>query len=224
MCFSAGASFGASAILGVVGAIAISKAKTSPERLFAATPLLFAVQQFTEGMLWLSLKNPGLEPYQSFFTYTFLVFAMMVWPTWIPYTIRRLEKDENQKKIMNVLLSLGIVISLGIGYVLVVYPVQVMTGNHHLHYMFDFPAVTKSFIWLFTILYCMTTIVTPFISSIKRMRWLGFIFLASWLFALFFYNGFVVSIWCYFAAVMSIVVVWIVAGISKKQLAVEVLQ
>ncbi|MGZ5219533.1 MAG: hypothetical protein ACXWC7_05630, partial [Chitinophagaceae bacterium] len=72
MCFSAGASFGASALLGVIGAVTITKAKTIPQRLFATIPLVFAVQQLSEGMLWLSLKNPALEAGQSFFTYAFL--------------------------------------------------------------------------------------------------------------------------------------------------------
>ena len=57
MCFSATASFGASAVLGAIGIIAVAKAKTKPQRLFATIPLIFAVQQLTEGLLWLSLKN-----------------------------------------------------------------------------------------------------------------------------------------------------------------------
>jgi hypothetical protein len=57
MCFSAGASVGASAVLAGVGVAAIKNSGKSPQRLFAVTPLLFAVQQFVEGFIWLSLIN-----------------------------------------------------------------------------------------------------------------------------------------------------------------------
>lgn len=215
MCFSAGASFGASALLGVVGAVTITKAKTTPQRLFATIPFVFSVQQLSEGMLWLSLKNPGLEAGQSFFTYTFLVFAMMVWPVWIPFTIRLLEKDERTKRIMSILIGIGVVVFVGIGCILLLYPVHVMASHHHLHYRFDFPPQVKNLIWLFNLLYFIATILAPFISGIKRMKWLGVIFLASYLFAIIFYKGFVVSVWCYFAAILSIVVLWIIAGLRK---------
>jgi hypothetical protein len=223
MCFSAGASFGASALLGVTGAVTITKAKTIPQRLFATIPLVFAVQQLAEGMLWLSLKNPGLEAGQSFFTYAFLVFAMMVWPVWIPFTIGRLEKDAKKRRIMNILLSTGVVVFIGIGCVLFLYPVQVVATHHHLHYRFDFPPMVKNLIWLFDLLYFTATILTPFISGVKRMKWLGIIFFISYLFAVVFYSGFVVSVWCYFAAILSFVVLWIIAGQQKPRSTLSVL-
>ena len=218
MCFSAGASFGASALLGIAGAVAVTKAKTIPQRFFATIPFVFSVQQLAEGLLWLSIKNPGLGAGQSFFTYAFLVFAMMVWPVMIPFTIGLLERDAKRKKMMNVLLGIGITVFIGIGCVLLFYPVHVVAAHHHLHYRFDFPLVVKKLVWLFDILYFMATIITPFISSSKRMKWLGIIFLVSYLFAIIFYKGFVVSVWCYFAALLSIVVIWIVAGVSKPAL------
>ena len=218
MCFSAGASFGASALLGAIGAVAIVKARTTPQRLFATIPFVFAVQQLAEGMLWLSLKNESLTTWQSFFTYIFLAFAMMVWPVWIPFTLRLLEKDVKRKKIMNLLLSVGTIVSIGVGCVLLIFGVQVVPSHHHLHYNVDFPPQTKDLVIPFTLLYFIATIITPFISGIKRMKWLGFVFLISYLFAIIFYNGFVVSVWCYFAAILSIVVCWILAGLRKTGL------
>ena len=42
------------------------------------------------------------------------------------------------------------------------------------------------------------------------MKLLGIVFTAAYLFAIYFYNGAVLSVWCYFAALLSIVVLWIV--------------
>ena len=103
MCFSAGASFGASAILSVIGTAAIMKARTIPQGLFAGIPIIFSIQQLAEGMLWLSLKDPGLATWQPFFTYTFLIFAILFWPVWVPFTIYKLETDTKRRKALRIL-------------------------------------------------------------------------------------------------------------------------
>lgn len=216
MCFSAGASFGASAVLGMIGAGGVVKAKTVSQGLFATIPFAFSLQQLSEGMLWLSFKHPGLEAGQSFFIYTYLVFAMMIWPIWIPITIRLFEKDNKRKKIMNLLLGIGVIVSGGVGCILLLYRVQAIPAHHHIHFMVDFPPVIKNLIWLFNLLYIMATVVTPFVSSIKRMKWLGIVFLIAYLFAVIFYAGFVLSVWCYFAALLSAIVIWIISGIQRE--------
>ena len=229
MCFSATASFGASAILGAVGIMAVAKARTKPQKAFATIPLIFAIQQSTEGLLWLSMSNSDMVAWQSLLTYIYLVFAMAIWPLWVPFTIRLLEKDRRNKKIMNVLVGIGAVVAVCVVLVLSLYPVRAMTPectgcpftstpslNQHIHYRFSFPPVPKGLIMAFTVLYILATIITPFISSIKKMKWLGFAFLASYLFAVIFYNGFVVSVWCFFAALLSMVVLWIILEQRKK--------
>jgi hypothetical protein len=229
MCFSATASFGASAVLGTIGIIAVAKAKTNPQRVFACIPLFFAVQQLAEGFLWLSLKDPDFAAWQPFLTYTFLVFAMAVWPFWIPFTIWLLEKDVKRKKRINVFVWIGAFIAVGVGAVLFSYPVEVITpfcptcpggspiplAKQHLHYEFAIPSLVKNLIVAFSVLYIAATIITPFVSGIKKMKWLGIVFLASYLFAISFYNGFVISVWCFFAALLSFVVLWIITDLRK---------
>lgn len=209
MCFSAGASFGASALLAGAGVVAIAKVKTFPQRLFALIPFMFSVQQFSEGMLWLSLKNQGLATGQSFFMYVFLLFAMVIWPVWIPFTIRLPEQDAKRKKIMNILLGIGIFVSAGSGSILLLYPVEVVSVHHHIHYRLVLPPAIKNIVWIFNVLYFLATTITPFVSGIKRMKWLGIVSVISFLVAIILYAGFVVSVWCYFAAILSIVIIWI---------------
>ncbi len=229
MCFSATASFGASAVLGAIGIVAVAKAKTKPQRLFASIPLVFAVQQLSEGFLWLSLKDPGLASWRTFLTYTFLVFAMAVWPFWISLTVRLLETNEKRKRIMNVLVGIGAFVAIGVSYILFSYPVEAITpfcptcpGSatplfmEHIHYEFAIPPLVKKLILVFDILYIMATIITPLISSIKKMKWLGIVFFGSYIFAVSFYHGFVISVWCFFAALLSFVVLWIISDLRKE--------
>ncbi len=229
MCFSATASFGASAVLGTIGIVSVAKARTPPQRVFGTIPLFFAIQQFMEGMLWLSLKDPDLASWQPFFTYTFLVFAMAVWPLWVPLTIRLLEKDARSKRIMNALVGIGALVAICVTLVLALYPVQAVAPacltcpfsstpalNEHLHYQFTFPRIPTGLIGAFSMLYILATIITPFISSIRKMKWLGIVFLVSYLFSVIFYNGYVISVWCFLAALLSFVVLWIIVDQRKN--------
>ncbi|MEO7924698.1 MAG: DUF6629 family protein [Chitinophagaceae bacterium] len=233
MCFSATASFGASAILGTIGIITVTKARTKPQRVFGTIPLLFAVQQLTEGLLWLSLKDNDLASWKSLLTYIYLVFAMAVWPFWISFTVWLMEKEAKNKRMMNTLVAVGTIVSIGVILVLSLYPVKVMmpfcptcplssaTGlNQHLHYEFTLPRVAKGLIGTFSVLYIIATIVTPLLSSIKKMKWLSIVFFGSYLFAVILYNGFVISIWCFFAGLLSFVVLWIILSLRKTKLKV----
>lgn len=210
MCFSAGASFGAAAVLSIVGAVAVIKAKTIPQGLFAAIPFIFSIQQVAEGMLWLSFNNDDM-PGRSFFTYVFLVFAIMFWPIWIPLTTRLLEKDVTRKKILTMILIAGIIVSAGFACIILFYPLEAVATHHHIQYKLDLPPAINNLMWLFNILYFTTTIISTFISSIKRMKLLGTVFIAAYLFAIYYYNGAVLSVWCYFAALLSIAILWIVS-------------
>jgi hypothetical protein len=210
MCFSAGASFGAAAVLSIVGAVAVIKARTVPEGMFAAIPFIFSIQQVAEGMLWLSFNNDDI-PGRSFFTYVFLVFAIIFWPIWIPLTTCFLEKDERRKKILTIILIFGVIVAAGFACIIMLYPLEAVASHHHIHYKLDLPPAINNLMWLFNILYFTTTIISTFISSIKRMKLLGTVFIAAYLFAIYFYNGAVLSVWCYFAALLSIVILWIVS-------------
>lgn len=220
MCFSAGASFGAAAVLSVVGAVAVIKAKTIPQGLFAAIPFIFSIQQVAEGMLWLSFNNEEI-PGRSFFTYVFLVFAIMFWPIWIPLTTRLLEKDVTRKKILGLILFFGVLVSAGFACIILFYPLEAVATDHHIHYRLDLPPAIDNLMWLFNLLYFTTTIISTFISSTKRMKLLGFVFIAAYLFAMYFYNGAVLSVWCYFAALMSVVILWIVSEFQSSLDATE---
>jgi hypothetical protein len=230
MCFSATASFGASAVLGAIGIIAVAKARTKPQKAFASIPLIFAVQQLTEGLLWLSLRNAEMASWQPFLTYAFLVFAMAVWPFWVPFTIWLLEAEVKRKKTIRLFVGIGAVVAAGVVVILSLYPVEVVTPycfncpgsataslRDHLHYEFSIPQLVKNLITAFSVLYIVATIITPFNSGIRKMRWLGIVFLASYLFAVTLYNGFVISVWCFFAALLSFVVLWIIMDLRKAR-------
>src|SRR5580698_3870435 len=84
MCFSASASFGASAVLAVIGVASIKQVQHKSQVVFACIPVFFSLQQFAEGMAWISFANPFNVVMNMYSTYTFLIFSQVVWPLWIP--------------------------------------------------------------------------------------------------------------------------------------------
>ena len=64
MCFSAEADFAVAAVVAPVGVASLRAAARPQELLFAALPLLLALHQLTEGVVWLGLQGdaPGRTP------------------------------------------------------------------------------------------------------------------------------------------------------------------
>ncbi len=93
MCFSAEASFAAGAVLTPAGIYCVRTALQRDRRTLALAviPIAFAVQQVFEGFVWVGLgrNDAGLTRAASL---GFLLFALVVWPAWIPFSIRPLEQ------------------------------------------------------------------------------------------------------------------------------------
>ena len=89
MCFSATASFLTASFLtgGLTGTIGIAAlAQTTGRRQWplAAMPLFFAVQQGTEGVLWLTLPVAPTGSLSSFLVILSLLMATVFWPIYVP--------------------------------------------------------------------------------------------------------------------------------------------
>ena len=212
MCFSAGASFAASAIIGTIGIVTLKKAKTNGEIPFASIPLLFAGQQGAEGMVWLGLSSGNSESWKHFPVYIFLIFAQLVWPVWVPFSVLRLENDRARRTIIKGILGVGVCASLYLLYCILVYDVRAEIHSEHILYTLSFPA---AFTWIISVFYFVPTVVTLFISSGKRIQLLGLAVLVSFVFSRIYFTEHLISVWCFFAGILSIIVFWIILTLKK---------
>lgn len=203
MCFSATASFGASAILLGIGTVSLKNTSNKNQKLLFSIPLIFSIQQFLEGMLWLSINDQTNFFGTNFFSYTFLFIAQVLWPIFIPYSIRRNEVQANRRKIISILLGLGIIHALYFGYGLINYPIFTEVSNSHLLYKMEFKSAN---IWYGGIFYILATGISPFISSIKKMNLIGLLILITYAISFLFYRNYIVSVWCYFATIISVII------------------
>jgi len=215
MCFSAEASFGAAAVIAVVGMVSIKKSSTQAQRVFAVIPLFFAIQQFLEGWIWIVLANPEYLPWKQFLTIGYLIFVWVVWPLYVPFSMVLLERKIARRKILYVFLGLGLVLTIICLYILIFHHIEAVEARLHIHYFIDNP---PSFAWLYGILYLVPTVVSFFISSIKKFWIMGLVLLSSYIFSIIVYAGNVLSVWCFFGAVSSVLVLWYIIRMNKKTL------
>jgi hypothetical protein len=203
MCFSATASFTMGSLLIVAGAASLKKAPAKRHFFFAGIPVIFGLQQVAEGFLWLSFTDSAYAAYQRHFTYTFLFFAQVIWPTWVPLSFFLMEEIEKRKRILRILMGMGVAVSLYLLFCLCYYPVSTIMQSHHIHYELDFPDYLK---WITAPIYFLTTVLSPFISGWKGSKLIGVFLFASYLLSTFFFRDNLISVWCFLAAGVSILV------------------
>lgn len=210
MCFSATASFGASAILTGIGIFAARKVTETQQRAFAAIPIIFAIQQFAEGFVWLSLTQASWAEWIRPSTFIFLFFAEVLWPMWLPFTMFLLEKDQRTRRVFRIAFALGFFFGMHSLYNLLSNTYDVRIADHHILYKLNFPLTFVVFTW---IAYGMGTVMPSFLSSVPKMWIFGLPMALSFFVALVFYPSYVISVWCFFAALMS---GFVVVVISRK--------
>jgi hypothetical protein len=213
MCFSASVSFGTGAVLGVVGVLTVKKAQTPSQIPFASLPLLFSVQQIAEGLVWLSLTYKSYEGWGTFATHSFLFFAQVLWPIWVPFSIWLIEKDEMRKKILLSLTIVGVLLACYFAYSQFFGGVNAEIVSYHIKYSIISPLTLYG---LGTFLYVMSTVIPSFVSSLPNFRMFGSAILVSLIFTKIFYTDYLISVWCFFAAVISMVILYLVTEMNKR--------
>lgn len=206
MCFSAPASFAASAVLAVAGTVALRMVRRPGQWALAGIPLLFAVQQLFEGFVWLRLSADGTAAAAVPCARAFLFFAEVVWPVWVPLAMLLPEQDRARRRWLTGALVAGLLIGAYLGWWLFAGPPQATILGHHIHYTVRYPAALERF---GSAVYFIVTVPAVFMSGVRRMWVLGVALLLSYVVARSSFPGNVVSVWCYFAAIISIVIIYL---------------
>jgi len=216
MCFSSTASFSASLVIGTIGVVTYKKSKDSNLKFLGAIPFLFAVQQFTEGFVWLSFNNFNFQFIQESATKAFLFFAWVLWPILMPYSIYHIEEPGVKKKINFYLLLLGIVSGLHSIYMLFADNVQPLVNDFHIDYIVSTSTFEKKIQVIQQISYVVVTVLPLFVSSLKGAKVLATANFIALISAFIFFKHSLPSTWCFFAAILSGIIYWIVRMNSKK--------
>lgn len=108
-----------------------------------------------------------------------------------------------------VFLAIGVATSLYYGSGLLFHDVSPEISSHHIKYTNTFPRQIADIVFA---AYLLATLVPLFISGVRRMWIFGILVTASCLITGIFYKEYLTSVWCFFAALISVVILWIVSS------------
>lgn len=200
MCFSAPASFTASAILGAMGAALISRVKDKSLLPIAMIPCFFALQQGSEGIIWLKLSN--MEHAKNIY----LFFAYVFWPIWIPFSLYFAEKNPLKKQVLSILLGIGV--ALACILFLVIPESKTVFYDRSVRYLENTPFDLYSNICL--LFYGLAGLLPFFISSVPRIWGVGLLMLLAGIATFTIERVSFVSLWCFWSALISMSLFFVV--------------
>jgi len=202
MCFSPAASFTAAAVTGSLGLIALSRTRERRDLLLAATPVLFAVQQCLEGLIWLRMPMEAHGSVSGPLVLGYLVFAQGFWPVFAPLAVWRLEPNPARRRLIAPWLAVGTAVSAYLLWGLFAGAPSATVGNGHIVY-----GTGQVHLTLVGAAYLAVVSLPLFLSSYRSIVIFGAIVTVGWLVAYVAYLAAFQSVWCFFAAVASVAVV-----------------
>ncbi|MGA9903360.1 MAG: DUF6629 family protein [Terriglobales bacterium] len=201
MCFSATANFVGSGVLGAVGVVTLTKVRHRRELLFASLPILFAIHQFIEGFVWLGLDGILSPAVAHDMGAAFMLYAQGLLPFLLPLSVLLFEPDRKSRKRMLPFLVLGGGTTLYILWALTAFPLQLYVKGNSIVYINQ---ATNNL--AVAVLYVIATCGSLFFSKLKMMVVFGAANLAILLIVMEFKRYAFTSLWCAYAAVVSVII------------------
>lgn len=219
MCFSATASLSLGLVLVPVGIYSIKRTVTLPGgfKLLALTPLLFGLQQILEGFVWLGLASGDAFATRSA-ALGFNFFSLFFWLVWVPLCCYSIEPSALKRKLFSILLILGIAHGLLMYVPLLLYKdwLTVEIVGHSIQYSLRLLHYDYIPVIFLQILYPLIILAPLLITSNGYVNILGIIILSSLLLTRLHFNYAFISVWCFFAAVSSFYIFFMIIRISTR--------
>ena len=219
MCFSATASFVAGALLIPAGCYTIDRARRrDPAYLpIASFPLLFGIQQIIEGTLWLAIGGtPGVEVTTA--ALGFLAFAYFLWPFLVPLAAATVEPRPARRRVFIGLTVMGFAFGASLYLPLLINADWLEVSVLHDSILYEPRLVYDSFAprSAVRLAYALIVAIPLLLSSITGVRVFGALILISVVGSALAFGYAFVSVWCFFAALLSLCVIAIVRGIPQR--------
>ena len=198
MCFSLEADLVAGVALLPVAAVSLREVRHVRELPFASLPLLFALHQLVEAVVWAGTEgtvSPGLQHAAAM---AYLVFAFPVLPILVPVAVLLLEPRGSRLRVAW-FVALGGVVAAYFAVAVLTGPIEVIVHPHALAYVAQIDNVV-----LWTGLYIVAVIGPPLLSGYPSLVVFGVANLVGLTIAgLAYFEGFA-SLWCIWAALSSV--------------------
>ena len=223
MCFSATVSYSAAVVLLSTGVYAVQLARrlppsSSPYWMWALVPVLFGVQQAFEGAVWQAL-DAGNANAAVPFALGFHFFSHFLWLWWFPLSSYLVEPGNTRlsgkirKRVFAVCTIFGAFAGALVYSVILLHPewMTIAVRAHSIVYNFSVPYSSDIHIPITPVmLYGLLILVPLLFSSHRLIRIFGGLVVLSMALASVAFNQAFVSVWCLFAAVLSLYLVYMI--------------
>ena len=220
MCFSATASYSAAALLVGTGAFAVLHARrlTQPYwTLWALVPVFFGFQQAFEGRVW-QLLNAGQADAAVPFALGFHFFSHCLWLWWLPLASYLVEPSRGRKRVFAGCALFGVFAGALVFSLMLLHPEWMSIGirEHSINYRFSVPYKSNIHLPITpAALYAFTILVPLLFSSHKQIQVFGWLAALSSVATSQTYSYAYVSVWCFFAALQSLYLVYMIRQQTK---------
>lgn len=201
MCFSATADFVAAGVIGAVGVATATQIRTVRDVPFAALPGLFALHQFTEGFVWLSLDGHLSTGVGDVAAFLYALFAFGILPVLVPTAVLLIEPPGRRRLHMVPFVVIGAITSGYLFWASLARPVDYELAQHSISYHAHGPLLGVAAIG-----YVLATVGAALLAGYRAIvlfgvaNGIGIVVTLAVLAAAF------ASVWCLWAAVTSVLV------------------
>ena len=220
MCFSATVSYSAAAVLVTTGVYAVRQARRLPRPylMWALVPVLFGLQQAFEGRVWQEI-DAGDASAAVPFALGFHFFSHFLWLWWFPLCSYLVEPGQTgkigklRKRIIGGCAIFGAFAGTLVYSEMLFHSewMSVAVREQSITYDFSFPYRSPIHLPITpAALYVLTILVPLLFSSHRLIRIFGVLVILSMVLASETYSYAYVSVWCFFAAVLSFYLVYMI--------------
>jgi hypothetical protein len=228
MCFSSTVSYSAAAVLLSTGMYATRQASRlpAPYMLWALIPIMFGLQQAFEGHVWQELDAGNASaavPYALGFHF----FSHFLWLWWLPLSSYLIEPAQTssinkfRKKIIGACAIMGAFAGTLVYSVMLFHTEWMTILIKEKSIVYDFQVPYRSDIHIPitpAMLYGMIILVPLLFSSHRLIRIFGVLVVLSMVLTSIFYNAAFVSVWCFFAAALSLYLAYMIRRLVAASL------
>ena len=218
MCISASVSYSAAAVLVTAGMYTLRETRRLQHRylLWALVPVFFGIQQGFEGLVWQELDE-GNSRAAVPFALGFHFFSHFLWLWWLALCSYLVEPGKIRKRVIGGCALFGAFAGALVYSAMLFHPewMSVAVRQHSILYTFSVPFRGPFHIPITpAALYALIILVPLFFSSHRQINIFGVLVALSMVLASQAYDYAFVSVWCFFAAVLSLYLVYMIPRLA----------
>lgn len=236
MCISATISYSSAVVLVATGLYAVWQARRlqRPQFMWALIPVFFGFQQAFEGRVWQELDADNASA-AVIFALGFHFFSHFLWLWWIPLCSYLVEPGATgdarnpgmlRNRVFGGCTVFGAFAGALVYSFMLLHPdwMSVAVREHSINYNFSVPYRSPVHIPITpAALYALTILVPLLFSSYRQIRIFGGLVGLSMALASAAYGYAYVSVWCFFAAVLSLYIVYMIRHLAAEAKSIKAL-